>query len=139
MGRIAALHTAARCLLRRVAVIRGQDGVGLVGVLVAMAIAGGAVVMFLSSLSTGTKTVGVMYQRSMAENLARSQLEYVKSLGYVAAPALYDNITALPPGFTVSAEAAGIAGRDDNVQKITVTVYRDGRPVLFEEGFKVNR
>jgi len=126
-------------LSRRPVVVRGQDGVSLVEVLVAMAIAGGAIVMFLSSLSTGSKSVGVMYEQTMAQNLARSQIEYVKSLEYVAAPTSYECIESLPPGFSVTAEATAIADRDENIQRITVTVYRDGQAVLTKEGFKVKR
>jgi len=132
---LAALHV----LLRRIAAIRRQEGAGLVEVLVAVAIAGSAVVMFLSSLSTGSKAVGAMYERVMAENVAQSQLEYTKSQDYVLSPSSYETVASLPPDFTVSAEASAVPDRDVNIQKITVTVYRDGESVLVKEDFKVNR
>ena len=133
------LRTVAQALLRRIAAIRNQEGMALVEVLVAVAITGGVVVMLLSSLSTGSGAVGIMYERTTAENLARSQLEYTKSQEYLLAPSSYDTIVSLPPDFTVSAEASAVTDRDDNIQKITVRVYRDGEPVLVKEDFKVNR
>lgn len=130
---------AIRDLLKRRAAIGREEGIGLVEVLVALSIMGSAVVMFLSSLSTGSKAVGSIYEQTTAENVAQSQLEYTKSQDYAVAPASYDNIASLPPGFTVSAEALAIADRDSNIQRITVTVYRDGEPVLIKEDYKVNR
>jgi type II secretory pathway pseudopilin PulG len=130
---------AIRDLLKRRAAIGREEGIGLVEVLVALSIMGSAVVMFLSSLSTGSKAVGSIYERTTAANVARSQLEYTKSQDYTVAPASYDNIASLPPGFTVSAEASAIADKDNNIQRITVTVYRDGEPVFVKEDYKVNR
>ena len=125
-------------LLRRIAAIQ-QEGFGLVEVLIAVAITATAIVMFLTTLSTGSRTVGLMYERTTAENLARSQLEYTKSQPYMTAPASYTTITTLPLEFTVTAEASAVTGRNNNIQKIIVTVYRNMEPVLVIEDFKVNR
>lgn len=137
--RLRILPAAIWSLLKRRSVIGSEKGVSLVEVLVALAITGSAVVMFLSSLSTGSKAVGSIYEKTAAEDVARSQLEYTKSQDYAAAPASYDNIASLPPGFTVSTEASAIADRDNNIQRITVTVYHNGEPVLVKEDYKVNR
>ena len=131
--------TTTKGLLRRITAIQQQEGFGLVEVLVALAIVATAVIMFLSSLPTGSRTVGLMYERTTAENLARSQLEYTKSQDYIPAPVSYDTIVSLPSGFTVSAQASPVTDRDDNIQKITVNVCRDGESILFMEDFKVNR
>ena len=131
--------TAIQGLLRQIAAIRREKGISLAEVLVALAIVATAVVMFLSTLLTGSKTVGLIYERTTAENLARSQLEYTKSQDYIPAPSSYDTIMSLPSGFTVSAQASAIAGRDDDIQKITVTVYRGGKSILLIGDFKVNR
>jgi len=131
--------------VKGVAAIHRQDGSSFVEVLIALAITGSAIVMFLSSLSTGSRAVGILYDQSMAENVARSQLEYTKSQEYVPiAPGKqshqsYALVVSLPPGFTVSAEATETAQGDDNIQKITVTVYHDGKGVMVKEDFKVNR
>jgi len=116
-----------------------QRGIGLVEVLIALAITGIAVVAFLSSLYAGTRTVSIIYERVTAENLARSQLEYVKSQDYITAPATYETLPSVPPDFTITAKASAIDERDDNIQKITVTVSRNGKTLLVLEDFKVNR
>lgn len=117
----------------------GQRGAGLVEVLVALLITGTAVVIFISSLYTGSRTVGIIYERTTAENLARSQLEYVKGQEYAAVPTTYEVLPSMPPDFTISAEASAIEERDENIQKVTVTVYRNGETKLALEDFKVNR
>lgn len=125
--------------LRRLTATRRENGAGLAEVLIALAITGTIVVVFLSSLSTGARAVGVIYERTTAQNLARSQLEYTRSQDYVPAPASYEPIPSLPPDFTVSVQASAVEDRDDNIQKITVTVYRNGESILVMEDFKVNR
>jgi hypothetical protein len=117
----------------------GQRGAGLVEVLVALFITGTAVVIFISSLYSGSKTVGIIYERTTAENLARSQLEYVKGQEYAAAPTTYAILPSIPSEFSISAEASAIEERDENVQKITVTVSRNGETMMVLEDFKVNR
>jgi hypothetical protein len=77
----------------------------------------------------------------VAENLARSQLEYTKSQTYIPLPnAVYATVTP-PAGYTVAVEAAEILtpSTDTAIEKITVTVSRDGQSLLSVEDFKVNR
>ena len=133
------LHVAIRAILRKIVSLHRQDGISLVEVMVALALTGSVVVMSLSSLTTGSKAVGALYEQTMAESVAQSQLEYTKHQDYIPIPANYDTIPSLPSGFTVSVEASDIASRDENIQKIKVTVYRDGDPILFKEDYKVNR
>ena len=131
--------TAVRRLPGLPALLRRQEGIGLVEVLIALAITGGVVVLLCNTLSTGSRAVGIMQERTIAENVARAQLEFTRSQDYIPAPASYDVIESLPGDFTVSADASSVADRDENIQRITVTVYRDGDPILTEEDFKVNR
>ena len=117
----------------------GQRGAGLVEVLVALLLTGTAAVIFISSLYTGSRTVGIIYERTTTENLARSQLEYVKGQEYAVAPTTYEILPDLPSEFSISAEASVIEERDENIQKITVTVRRNGETMMALEDFKVNR
>lgn len=116
-----------------------QAGFGLVESLVAVAILGTTVFMLLGSLSTGSISVGILQERTTAENLARSQLEYTMSLPYLPAPYSYQIVDYVPSGYSVTAESSAVSGRDINIQKITVTVYREGKRLYSIEGFKVNR
>lgn len=120
------------------AVMDGQDGVGLVEVLVAVAILGVTLVAFLTAISTGSLGVATTEERVTAENLARSQLEYTKSQAYVTAPASYVTVTP-PAGYAITAEASSIPDSDSAIQKITVTVTRSGETLLTVEDFKVDR
>ncbi len=122
----------------RAAMTRGQEGVGLVETLVAVAILGATLVVLLTAISTGVIGVATTEERVTAENLARSQLEYTKSQTYVAAPASYATVTP-PAGYTVSAEASSIPGGDSSIQQITVTVTRDGETLLTVQDYKVDR
>jgi type II secretory pathway pseudopilin PulG len=122
----------------RRALVDGQGGAGLVEVLVAVAILGVTLVVFLAAMSTGSLGVATTEEQVTAENLARSQLEYTKSDTYLAAPASYPTVTP-PTGYAVSADATSIAEGDSVVQKITVTVTRNGETLLTVEGFKVDR
>ena len=120
------------------AVMDGQDGVGLVEVLVAVAILGVTLVAFLTAISTGSLGVATTEERVTAENLARSQLEYTKSQAYLTAPASYATVTP-PTGYVISADASSIPEGDSAIQKIIVIVSRDGETLLTVEDYKVDR
>jgi len=122
----------------RAALVDGEEGVGLVENLVAIAILGVTLVVFVAAISTGSIGVATTEERVTAENLARSQLEYTKSLAYQTAPASYATVTT-PAGYAVSAEATPISGADSSIQKITVTVTRDSQTLLTVEDYKVDR
>ena len=119
--------------------LAGEKGASLVEAIIAVAITAIAVAGFLSALSTGSLAVGKVDGQVTAQNLARSQLEYTKSQAYIVAPASYDNISPVPVGYSISAEAAAVNGRDENIQKITVTIQRSGKVLQVMEGFKLNR
>ena len=119
-----------------------QEGFGLVEVLVAVAILGMTLVALLAALSTGSIGVATKDEQVTAANLARSQLEYTRSQPYRE---LYETMTP-PAGYTVSVqadsvpEATSVPGADPStIQKITVTVTRNGETLLTVEDFKVDR
>jgi hypothetical protein len=58
--------------------------------------------------------------------------------GNIPPPAAYATV-APPAGYTVAVEAAAIPNTDAAIEKITVSVSRDGRSLLSVEDFKVNR
>lgn len=117
---------------------RGEAGIGLVEVLVGTALLALTLVAFLSALSTGSIGVRTTEERVVAENLARSQLEYAKSLPFLASPASYATVTP-PAGYGVTSSASSIPAGDSAVQLITVTVSRGSDVLLTVEDFKVDR
>ncbi len=116
-----------------------EAGFSLVESLVAIAIVSITVVAVLSGFSTGSMALLKTDQRVTAEYLARSQMEDVKSQPYLAAPASYNIITPLPAGYSISAQATLISGRDADIQKVTVTVQNSGNDLLTLQDFKLNQ
>lgn len=116
-----------------------QRGIGLVETLVALAIVGGAIAMFAGSLSTGARANRVVYEQVTAENVARSQIEYIQSQPYSPVPASYDILSDVPDGFAVATDVSAVPGRDANIQKVSVTISRGGKDILTLEALKLNR
>ena len=117
--------------------IRFQDqrGLGLPESIVAVAILGVAVVAFVSALSAGSIAVREGDQEVVSQRLARTQLEYIKSCPYDTTYSTVDE----PEGYTISIGVGPTSDNDTDIQKITVTIYRDGEGILTVEDYKVNR
>ena len=118
--------------------LHGQRGTTMIEVLVGLAILGLVGGGFMVALSTTSIASGVIQVQANAENLARNQMEYVKSLPYQVAPTTYPTLPA-PANYSLTAEAFPVAGADDQVQKVVVTVSRAGESALVLEGLKMNR
>ena len=115
-----------------------EKGFALVESLIAVAVMGTAIVALLAALSTGSIAVTVVEEKVTVDGIARSQLEYTQSLPFQVAPATYSTI-APPAGYGVTAEAFPVAGADADLQKVVVTVYHQGAPVLAADAYKMNR
>jgi hypothetical protein len=116
-----------------------QAGFGLVESLLAVAILGSTIFMLMGGLSTGAISVGILQEDIVAENLGRTQLEYTKSLPYNTAPFSYQSIAEVPEGYTITTEATSVSDRNENIQRLIITIYREYGAVYVLEGFKVNR
>ena len=115
----------------------GQRGAILAESLVALAILSIIGVSFLAATSTGFFTSGTIADNAVANNLARDQLEEIKSSPFLAGGD-YPALTP-PPGYSLSVDVLPIEGADDNVQRIRVSVLESGKTLLVVEDFKVNR
>ena len=132
--------------------VHDQRGFGLVESLVAVAILGVAIVALVIVLSAGTVAVGECNQQMVVQSLARTQLEYTKRYPYDLEadtyPYVYDydetynpSPITLPEDYAITVEVEAILepATDDNIQKITVTISRDGEDILTIEDYKVDR
>ena len=87
--------------------IKNERGFSLIEVLIALAILGLVAVAFLSGLAIASKSIILADERTTAESLARSQMEYVKQQPYEFAPdgsqVTYSKISAgnIPPEYTI--------------------------------------
>ena len=122
-----------------------ERGAFLIESLVGLAIMGAVAGVFLSALATGAKATIIGNEQTLAESLARSQLEYVQNVQkclwdptppyeYATDPALLVNV---PPGWSVPpAQAFMVAGTNDNIQNVTVNVSHNGRQILSLSTYK---
>ena len=120
------------------AAAQGQSGFGLVETLIALVILGTSVTAFIAGLSAGSIAVREQDNTASLQNLAQTQLEYTKSYTYITGAVTYPPVTA-PPGYNISVGASSVPGSDVNLQKITVTVTREGAPTVTISGYKANR
>jgi len=131
-------------------------------VIIALAILGVIAVAFLGGLMTSLKAVSIADERSTAQSLAQSQMEYVKSQDYSSAPAGGDvtylkiDLSENPYYFVKSINQAGdtvddIKGvpwdtengqpstNDEGLQKVTIIVQHSDKGVFTLEDYKVDR
>jgi type II secretory pathway pseudopilin PulG len=118
--------------------IRDERGIGLAESLVAIAIIGITVVTFITSLSTGVLAVREFGQEAVAQQLARTQLEYLKSCSYDETGLDYPLVDT-PSGYTISLEIDSSIYADSDIQELTVIIYDDSEPILTVAAYKVKR
>lgn len=109
----------------------------LVETLVAIAILGVSATAFVTALSTGSIATSTQDERTIAEGLAQSQIEFIKSQTYDATGVSYSAITC-PTGYSVSVNANSAIYSNNNIQKITISVSHNSNVVLTLEDYKVN-
>jgi prepilin-type N-terminal cleavage/methylation domain-containing protein len=122
-----------------------SSGFTLIEVLIALALIGIIAIAFLSALSTASMALITADERATAESLARSQMEYVKNQPYdnINDPPQYTKLPdpEIPNGYdiVITPERLDPEGDgtddDDGIQKITVTVSRDGEEVITLEDY----
>ena len=114
--------------------VSGQKGTTLIEVLIAIAILGMIAAPFLTALSTSSRALIVADERTTAESLVRSQIEYVRSQEYDA-NGTYAEIADVPVGYNVS--LSNVTNLEDGLQKITITVERNNdKLVLITSTYK---
>jgi type II secretory pathway pseudopilin PulG len=118
---------------------RGQSGLVLIETLVALAIMSLVGLALLSGLITSSKATMTAREQAIAESLARSQLEYIKSLGYLSTYAIDPSIIMANGWAIPSSVVELVHDTDDGIQKITITPEYYGKQVLSISMYKVNR
>jgi len=122
---------------------RRESGVTLMETVIALAILGVVSVTFLNGLTTTSKAVFMTDERSTAESIAQTQMEWVKNASYT-----YDATTYSPApisdgkdylNYAAVITAAPLDTPDDGIQKVTVTIQRSSKNVFHLEGYKADR
>ncbi len=117
---------------------RDERGITLVESIVAIAILGGGVLTLVLTMSGGALAVRENDQQAIAQGLARTQLEYVKNYPYAPGATTYPAVS-VPDGYGIAVGVATVPGANNNIQKITANITRDGAVIMTVQDYKVNR
>jgi type II secretory pathway pseudopilin PulG len=141
------IHRSTKAMAGRFrSAISDSLGLTLMETVIALAMfssAGTAVLLGVGAAHTSSDRVNAS---AVAENLARNQMEYVLSQTYVAPPGNYssvaDDVTLnlnIPTGFAVTAAAQTYVADDGysgSIEKVVVTITRDGQSILVLESLR---
>jgi prepilin-type N-terminal cleavage/methylation domain-containing protein len=129
---------------------KGERGFTFIEVLIGLAVLGIIAAAFLSALASSSKSTSLSDERTSAESLARTEMEYVRNSVYVPAiwqyqlptiPPSWDTSHALPAGYTgysVNVSASRVHATDDGLQQISVVVSHGSKIVFTLVGYKAN-
>jgi hypothetical protein len=114
---------------------KNEKGTSAQETIISIAIVGIIAVGFTGGLGVASKTGLVVDQRETAKNLAEMQMEYVKSQSFA------NSYTGVVPsdyaGYTASITTGAVTSRDSNIQKITVVINNQNKPVMTLVDYKV--
>ena len=136
---------------RLLAAFSDSGGTALLETVVALTIFAALGTAVLMGVRIAHTSGDIVEGHSIAESLARNQMEYVFSQSYVSPPGSYVSIAdatdvsfAVEPAFGVTAQALVYTEGDPsivtdaNIEKVWVTVTRNGQSILTLETLRVN-
>ena len=119
-----------------------EKGFSFIETIVALAVLGLVAVTFLSGLFTTSKATIITKERAVAESLARSELEYIRNCTYQYDTNEYEvnPMLDIPKGWGMAPPVVELVHEtDDGIQKVTVSVERNGETILSLFTYKADR
>jgi prepilin-type N-terminal cleavage/methylation domain-containing protein len=118
-----------------VKLMKNEKGSTLVEVVIAIGVLGIIAAAFLPALSGSSKAIITADERTTAESLARSRIEYVRGLPYSSDYPRYTsgNYKAEISVASISDNGTARTG----IQKIVVIILHQGKPILTLEDYRV--
>jgi prepilin-type N-terminal cleavage/methylation domain-containing protein len=131
-------------LVKKFNLNKNEQGLTLTEVLIALAVLGVVSVPFLAGLSGSFGAITIADERTIAESLARTQLEVINNALYdTTSPYGYNKITDIPAGYDIAItvilidpETGNASTLDLGVQKVSVTISHATKQVLQVESYK---
>ena len=122
---------------KQVAHRRGERGAIMMEALIAVFVFTVVGVLALHGLSTTRALGNKLDGQTIAEHVARSQMEYALAQPYSSPPNPYP--TFVPPtNYSVAIANQSVSGATSNVAKLVVTVQRAGATLLVLESMRSN-
>lgn len=138
--------------------LKNKSGISFIEVLIAMAILGIVATAFITAIFVATMSIAIADERTNAESLAKTQMEYVKQQPYNDS-GLYSKIDLDDTKYLQYVEGTRYSirsvnsediiveeiiavpvheGTDDGLQKIILKIFHGDKEVLTLEGYKVD-
>lgn len=141
--------------------MKREEGISLIEVLIALAILGVIAAGFLMAIFTAMKADFIADERTTAESIARSQIEFVKEQDYIEATGIgseviYLEVTGITDGYTILSynrdevpveDIVAIPWDSENneaepidygLQRIKLLIRHHDKDILTLEGYKVD-
>lgn len=122
---------------------RKELGITFMETVIALAILGVVSVTFINGLTSASKSVFLADEKTTAESLAQSQIEWVKDASYSYNATAYSS-APIPGGkdylnYSAIITAEALHNPDDGIQKVTVTIMHNSKALVHLEGYKADR
>jgi len=135
--------------------LKKKSGVSFIEVLIALAILGIIATAFITAIFVATMSIAIADERTNAESLAKTQMEYVKQQPYNDSGLYFEidldgtqylegtpySIWSVDSEDIIVEEIIAVPvheGTDAGLQKITLKIFHGDREVLTLEGYKVD-
>lgn len=130
-------HPSTRLNNYRSPLLPREKGLALLKTLIATAIIGATFFAAVMGQGGGSPSPEAELD-AIASDIARAQLESAYRADYMPHPATYPSVP-VPDSYTVTARTAAVEGANPNIEKVIVTVSKDGQVELVVETYKTSK